>query len=260
MIFEVYIDSLFFVNFVMNLFLLSLVKQATGCTATRLRLILAALLGSLLYCLFFFPLLRLGVAGMITGILVSGAAMLAAAFQVKGIAGIRRLYGSLIFNTLMLGGGILFVSRCGASVFSRYPIVCVLVTGGVGYGILTLTLKHEKKGERQCFLIFTGEKEREEIAAIVDTGNSLTEPISGKPVSVVSKQVMLKLCGGMLPELYRVIPYQSIGKQRGIMKGYLIPKVLIRYQDIEKVYENVYFAVCEEEYQGQQVILHPKLL
>ena len=52
--YELYVDSLLLINFVMNLYLLMLVSRSSLCTATPGRLLLGALFGAVSYFLPFF--------------------------------------------------------------------------------------------------------------------------------------------------------------------------------------------------------------
>lgn len=58
------------------------------------------------------------------------------------------------------------------------------------------------------------------VTAILDTGNFLVEPISGKPVSVMEENYLAEY----LPKSewengFRLIPYRSIGRRHGMMRG-----------------------------------------
>jgi hypothetical protein len=105
------------------------------------------------------------------------------------------------------------------------------------------------------------------VNALVDSGNSLVEPISGKPVCVVGKKVYETLWGGET-EGFRVIPYHSIGKSRGVLPGYLLPRLEIELEGLERVFENVYIAVSDGEISGMEdagaesvkMIINPGLL
>ncbi len=102
------------------------------------------------------------------------------------------------------------------------------------------------------------------VQGIVDTGNSLREPISRKPVSVLEKEVFDGLYEeGNEPEGFRAIPYRSVGCERGIMKGYQIPEMTIEQGGIKKVCRNVYVAVSEKAVsstKSYQMLIHPELL
>lgn len=96
------------------------------------------------------------------------------------------------------------------------------------------------------------------VTALIDSGNSLTEPISGKPVSIIDRGVFCELWEQNAP--FRAIPYRSIGKKHGILQGYLLPELKIEMEGIEKRFENVYVAVSEEYAGGMRMILNPALM
>ena len=98
------------------------------------------------------------------------------------------------------------------------------------------------------------------IHALVDSGNTLTEPISGAPVSVLDARIFYRLWPEGLPG-FRVIPYHSVGKKSGILKGYPVPQMTLIQQGVEREYRNVYLAVSEE-IAGEEIpmLLPPALL
>ena len=58
---------------------------------------------------------------------------------------------------------------------------------------------------------------------LIDTGNSLKEPISGKPVHIVSREVAEAVAAGSMK--YVVIPYKSMGNPCGILYGYRVDEI-----------------------------------
>ena len=96
------------------------------------------------------------------------------------------------------------------------------------------------------------------VAALIDSGNSLTEPISGKAVSVVDEKVFRSLWGNG-GQGYRAIPYHSIGKSRGILEGYLLPELRLEVNGMCKTFRNVYIAVSPECI-SEKMIINPRIL
>ncbi|MCD8118068.1 MAG: sigma-E processing peptidase SpoIIGA [Lachnospiraceae bacterium] len=67
------------------------------------------------------------------------------------------------------------------------------------------------------------------VTALLDTGNFLVEPISGKPVSVLEETYL----AGYLPESewedgFRLIPYRSVGRRHGLMRGLIFDRMEVR--------------------------------
>lgn len=103
--------------------------------------------------------------------------------------------------------------------------------------------------------------------ALIDSGNGLTEPISGKPVCVVEKRLYDGLWGDE-ESGFRAIPYHSIGKKHGIMQGYLLPGLVLDVDGLRLEFQDVYIAVSREQISAAEtgngetveMIIHPGLL
>lgn len=69
------------------------------------------------------------------------------------------------------------------------------------------------------------------LKALLDTGNRLYEPFSGKPVCLVEYE-SLKHCMGNLQKVsgFRMIPYHSIGKKHGVLPGITTEKLIFLNQ------------------------------
>ncbi len=104
------------------------------------------------------------------------------------------------------------------------------------------------------------------MTALIDSGNSLFEPISGKPVCVVGRTVFEALWEGA-QEGFRAVPYHSIGKSRGILPAYLLAELWVETGGMEYRFADVYVAVSDEEVSGAasagaesvNMIINPRL-
>lgn len=120
----------------------------------------------------------------------------------------------------------------------------------------------QKEAEQSCYceVVLQGAEGPLRIHALVDSGNTLTEPISGAPVSVLDARIFYRLWPEGLSG-FRVIPYHSVGKKSGILKGYPVPQMTLIQQGVEREYRNVYLAVSEEIAGEEiQMLLPPALL
>ena len=250
---EVYVDSLFLVNFVMNLYLLLLVDKSAHCTATRGRLILGAAVGAVAYLIPFFlggPMwLRL-----LLGLGIGTFMMIWITFRIKGIVGFFKILEKLLLYSFLMGGGILFLGN-------KLPIVREYTLGifgvmGLGALVYILVTELQKRNHHNCMckVVLSAKDAKMKVTALIDSGNSLVEPVSGKPVSVIEKKVFYGLWKEP-PEFYRVIPYHSIGKKHGMLKGYLLPEIQIEVNGVTKICKEVYVAVSEESITGETVTL-----
>lgn len=262
MYYELYIDSLLLINFVMNLYLLILVDKSMMHTATRTRIVAGAALGAVLYLIpFFLP--GLGTIKVFIGGCFSVLGMLEATFRLRSVKGFLRAAERLILYSLFVGGSLLFIIRC----FPKIRQYLLSVFGLLGLGALVFLklfyLLEGKKKNNICQVTLVGKGAKITVNALIDTGNSLIEPISGKPVSILEKKVFDGLWRDEKPEGYRIVPYHSIGKKRGILHSYLLPELKIEIDGVIKVCKNVYIGVGEEELQcgeGYSFILNPILL
>lgn len=261
--YELYADSLFLVNFVMNLYLLLLVNRSLLCAAAPGRLMLGAALGALSYFLpFFMPgppwLKQLFGMGLGTG------AMIWAAFRVRSLQGFLKILEKLLIYSFFLGGALLFLIRSIPVI--RRELTGILGIMGMG-AVCCLLLSHFLKGRERkssiCRVTLIRGTSRVTVSALLDSGNSLAEPISGKPVSIIEKSLFQSLWKEE-QQGFRAVPYHSIGKKRGILRGYLLPELQIEADGEVKSCREVYVAVSEELCSSAEgpvkMILHPALM
>lgn len=265
--YELYVDSLFFLNFIMNLYLLLLVDRSTLKTAALGRILAGAAVGA--GC-GLFPLLGMGslFSRLAVGTLAGAAGMLCVAFPVRSMRMFLKLLERLVLYSFGLGGGMLFLVRLVPS--ARKALVSV--PGILGMGILFFPLFLRFRNgfgtkDGLCRAVLSKNGERMEVAALIDSGNSLTEPISGKPVCVVDREVHDRLWEKEETGGFRAIPYHSIGRKRGILRGYLLPELTVKAEGMEVSFADVYIAVSEEEIAGANsadaksvnMIINPRL-
>ncbi len=265
--YELYVDSLFFLNFIMNLYLLILVNRSTFRTATPGRIAAGAALGAAGFLLpFLGGSLGMGVAA--AGTIAGAAGMLFAAFPVRSLRMFLKLLEKLLLYSFGLGGMLLFLVRSlpgTRKVLTSVP--GLLAAGGLAFWLYYRGRQQGEASGGLCRATLARAGVRMKVNALVDSGNSLVEPISGKPVCVVGKKVYETLWGGET-EGFRVIPYHSIGKSRGVLPGYLLPRLEIELEGLERVFENVYIAVSDGEISGMEdagaesvkMIINPGLL
>lgn len=264
--YELYADSLFVINFVMNFYLLFLVDRSTCRTATPGRLLLGAALGgccSLLPFLFSAP----GILKLMLGMALGTVGMIAVTFSVKRLGTFLKLLEKLLVYSFCMGGALLFLIRTFPRLRTALTGVCGILGAG---GILCLFLARvcQRKGQEDsiCRATLIRGSQRVVVNALIDSGNSLTEPVSGSPVSVVEEDTFRKLWGDGVQGC-RVIPYHSIGKRRGILMGYLLPELRLEVEGLGKTFRDVYIAVSTEEIsldsaeaEAVKMIINPRLL
>lgn len=131
------------------------------------------------------------------------------------------------------------------------------------FGRLWVMKLYKRNKEVFCKVSLQGDSEVLEIMALVDTGNGLVDPVSGKRVAVLEKAVFQKMTLAMKPEKLKMIPYHSLGKERGILTAYEVEKIEIRKEEEKQIIRNVILAIYEGKLSGKgsyQMILSPELL
>ena len=259
--YEIYIDSLFFLNLGLNLYLLELVNSILYQTVSGRKIILGAVLGSLLAML---PLLlpwNLWI-GMSVGFICSMAAMIRFTFKCQGVRSYIRLVEISLVMSIFLGAVIQYLFLR----FSRniqVPVLKLWVFGAMGFLVFRRLQAKRNQMRSHCKVILKNQGTLIKVDGLVDTGNTLVEPISGKPAAVLDKKVFDNLFWDQDPAGFRIIPYRSIDKKNGIMPGYLIPNMQVEWGGICVKYQNVYVAVRPDEMEMAEkypMIINPNML
>ena len=266
MYYKLYIDSVFFVQFVMNLYLLSITGKVLKCTATHGRIVPGALLGAGMICLvILFPVWNLRIRLALWVIPVS-MCMIRVAFAIRPPE--LLIKSSMVMGTcgLLLGGVVLWLTERFAWFGKRqYGIWALAFSGYIGYGFFRFLIRRlyrEKAEDLKAVRIPLGEK-NVCLKALLDTGNHLCEPVNGAPVCIISESAAGTIQDFFLPERYHAIPFQSIGKKRGILDAYELPELIIEDTYREICCKRVIVAICNTGISQDslyQMILHPQLM
>ena len=253
----VYIDSLFLLNWIVNYLLLLATGKLAGEVLRRLRLGLGAALGALYAAAVFFP-------GM--GFLLHPLCKLAAAvvMLLVGYGGSRRLLRvTLVFFGLScaFGGGIFAIGLVGGRglslrndiLYSAMDLRLILLSAALCYVVLTLVFRRTARHERRELVpaVLTLGQRRVALTALVDTGNTLTDPVTGRPVMVADgEQVAQLLPEGLAgcslddpaealaalserygPKRFRLLPYQAVGVECGMLLALRLDRAQVGTED-----------------------------
>lgn len=223
----VYLDVVLLLNFLVDFLLLLGTNRLMGHPLAPGRCALGALLGSVYAGACMLPRLRF-LGGWLWR-LVSLGGMGCIAYGIDQSALRRSLvfaFLSLALGGLMLcmgGGGFFTVGAAAAGLC----LLCLLCFGG-RLGRKTLVPVELTYGGKVLHL-----------TALLDTGNTLTDPLTGRPVLVVNWESAGKLTGltreqlrrpvetmGAIPGL-RLIPYEGVGQSGGMLLGLRLGQVRI---------------------------------
>lgn len=255
----VYIDSLFLLNFIVNYLLLLATAKLAGELIRRWRLALGAALGALYAAAVFFP----GMGFLLHPLCKLGFAVL---LLLAGFGGSRRLLRvTLVFFGLScaFGGGIFAIGLLGGRglslkngiLYSAMDLRLVLLSAAVCYVILTLVFRRTARHDVRELIptILTLGNRRVALTALVDTGNTLTDPATGRPVMVADADRILPLipCGSELSEAsfqdpvatmerlsgaehgrrFRLLPYQAVGVECGMLLALRLDRAQVGEKD-----------------------------
>ncbi|WP_130871238.1 sigma-E processing peptidase SpoIIGA [Intestinimonas massiliensis (ex Afouda et al. 2020)] len=242
----VYLDELFLLNLVVDYLLLLAAGRLVGEVLRRGRLALGALLGAAYTAAVFLP----GCAFLLHPLCKLGAAV---GMVLTGYGGSRRLLRvSLVFFAVSaaFGGGIFALNTLGSRglalengvLSSAMDLQLILLSAAGCYAGITLVLGRAARhsGTRELVpAVLRLDGRRAVLTALVDTGNTLTDPATGKPVMVAEgEKVSALFPPGQAPgaaelrepaELMerldrqgwrgrcRLLPYRAVGVECGML-------------------------------------------
>lgn len=258
MIYEIYLDSIFAEILIWNLCVLKLTDGGFFRLAGNRKILLGGAAGTLGYTLSLFVPLPGPGKSLFAAVCCGG--MLCFTFPVKSFKNFMRVVEEYLKYGILLGGAMLLFLRLPISYLQSNKIwlsaaaVILMTKAGL------LLQGRTSKGFGKAVLI--QKKKRISVNAFVDSGNGLTEPISGKPVCVLDKCAAKLLWGEQ--DLFRAIPYRSVGKEKGIMKGYLLSQMNLEWDGPVRIFRDIYVAVSPQELTSEkgkvQMLIHPALL
>lgn len=259
MYYELYIDVLFLVDFMMDYLLLLLVKKMLRCTATHGSICLGAAMGSFMTCLIIALPLPYVVLKFVLFHMIVNTFMIRVGLKIKDIKGSVKAYILLYIGSFMLGG-LLQVIRQYVRVGSLFFAVAV-----GGYYVVSklwdFIASILRRDQFHCKVdLYLGEK-RCQVRGIIDTGNGLRAPFSNQPVSILDKTVVKNFLGEQKMSQVYYIPYHSIGKKEGVMLALKIDKMCV-HQEQEYWIKEPLIGVSEETISAEgeyEMILNPNL-
>lgn len=259
MYYELYVDVLFLVNFMMDYLLLLLVKKMLRCTATHGTVFWGATLGSFLTCAIVVLPIPYAFLKFVLFHMIVNTFMIRAGLKIKNMREFAKAYLMLYVGGFLLGGVLEALHqyvRAGSLFF-------VIAVGG--YHIVSklwdFIASVHRINQYHCKVdLYLGEKQCQ-VTGIIDTGNGLRDPISGKPVSILDKTVARQFLGNVKMSQVRYIPYHSIGKKEGVLLALTIDQMCIHKEQAYWIQKPL-VGVSEEMISAEgeyQMILNPNI-
>ena len=256
----IYVDTLFVLNGAVDYLLLLAAARLAGEPLDRLRSALGAVLGGGYAVAVFLP--GLAFLARPPCRLAAAVLMVLTAFWRSR----RLLRQVVIFFALAcaFGGGVLAIGLLGGRgltlsagvLSSAMDLKIVLLSAAGCYAALSLVLRGAGRhagpgGELRQVRLTLGERQTE-LTALVDTGNTLTDPATGRPVLVAEAGCLAPLLpagvrlgpealedpAGALEGLegpwrrrFRLLPYRAVGVESGLLLALRLDKVQVGGED-----------------------------
>lgn len=277
----VYADLLFFENLLANCFILKLASAVSGCSLKVFRIVISASIGAL-YAVFAVALTdSIMMTSFVSKIAVS-VLMVLTAFRIRNTSEFLRRWGMMLLSAFLLAGctyafssvldggvisygGLMYISPQGTlKAFLFSAGLCIVLVTPIGK---ILSGKVLREGSIVPVHIRLGEKSVR-FNALVDTGNSLMDPLTGYPVIVVEAESVKNI---LPPEVYasvisnnmefytqmmdegdedfwirrvHLIPFKSIGKENGILTGFRPDNIRIGREGVFREINDVIVGIC----------------
>ncbi len=277
---EIYLDILFLENLVINYFILALTSKFTKSKASNLRLFLGALLGSgYVVILVLFPGLKVyysTIAKIALSFLI-----VAVTFSPEKVFSFLKIIAIFYISTFIFAGAAFAFIYFGTNggfiqsgiiyIFTGYkwPIfILVIITVGIITSIFWEMIQYKFVREELFVpLKIAFGNSIIDISALVDTGNFLHDPLTNMPVVIVefnaiktilpveireifdlSKEddlgsVTTIVSGSSWYKRFRLIPFNSLGKENGMLIGFKPDYIVIGENDDKKGVKDVVVGI-----------------
>ena len=260
-IYQVYIDKLFLLNFVLIFCLLELMSDLLKMPVSHLKICRSAFNSAGVFCLIILiPNLWVSVK-IFAGFGVISILVFYYTFSIHNIRKLLKCMMASYITAVLVGGSLsLFFKLTGIS-FTSMQMIPVIIGITILLKIAVLLLNAQRQKNIYRVRLFVRGTEIQ-MTALADTGNHLTDPISKKPVCIVQKSVFPKELE-FEAQKFRAIPYHAVGTDNGILNGYVMDYLKIELEEGTILILDPVIGICENDLSAKekyQMILHMKLL
>lgn len=256
--YELYIDVLFFTNFMMDSLLILAVKKILGCRTNNRRVFAGAAFGAAALCvaavLPFWAFLK-----YLLLYLALPVSMLAWSLKIKKIAKLFQAFG-LFYVMAFLCGGIQLGLRPyirTAGLFFAVSLAAYYLLVGCWGQLIRIRNRQKNLCEVQICTL-SGEYT---LKALLDTGNALTDPVSQEPVSVIGRKTARQILSMEPAQGMRYIPFRSVGGE-GVLAIVRVEKMCVYLPEEHWVVRPI-IGISGQNIQEQdeyQMILNPDII
>lgn len=266
----VYLDIVLIENVLMNYIILFATGFIQKIEMKQIRLIISSIFGGIYALVSYLNIIPI-YSSFLMKILLS-IIMVYIAFNIENYKKMLKTILLFYLSSFVMGGcalALLYIIMPQNINFENgvlvgtYPLKVTIIAGIIGFIIIQVSFKinkrQVKKKDMFCMIQVSINKKVQNLKAYIDSGNMLKEPITNIPVIIVEKEKIKnlinvdfeKILGGDEKNIenikFRIIPFNSIGKQNGILIGVKPDFVKIIFEDNEKYVENVIIGLYEKK-------------
>ena len=251
----IYLEYLFLENFLTGGLLLLLTSKLAGHSPSRIRLILGSVISGIGGFTIFIP-----AAGFGGAVIRLAAAVLicTVVFAEKQAKPLKTIKTTLIFLALtFLSGGaamaftlwrqIPSVSGNGALYMEPLTysglVLMAVPAFAVTFWFIKLVKERRMENITRGKVCLTIKEQVYSFEALVDSGNSLREPFSGKPAVLIDRKGAARLPFGpedaetgadeTLKNRFVLVPYKTVGKDEGFLKGIRTDRIIFGGKELK---------------------------
>jgi len=272
---DVYVDVLIAENLVMNYLIIWLTTKIIKEKTNSARMLAASAVGALYALLLFFPGYKV-LYSVVMKVILSFL-IVVIAFAPATLSGFVKQLSVFYLVSFVLGGavfGLFYFTNTGITIgrgiffIKGIPLSILIGAGGITmvfikFCVIPLYNYLERKSLYITFDVLIGDMEAS-IRGLIDTGNELYDPITSYPVIIVEYTKIMALIPPSirrifenhlednLEEIYssvkssnwmprlRLIPFSSLGKERGMLLGFKADRVRLNNKEFTEVIIGVY--------------------
>lgn len=295
----IYAEYLLIENIIINYIILYVTKKITRTKTSKLRIFIASLVGSIYTLVAFFPSLQF-MGKFIIKFSIS-MLMIIIAFNSEKFNHFLKQISAFYMISFVFAGtimGIFYILNNNFILtkfsFENFGELIKFLAIGIGLAILLIRYIlrfHQYRISKENYItnVVIGLNNKEvELAALIDTGNSLKEPITQQPVIIAEYCIIKSILPEMVKKAYserkeldlifiakimeeigddiklRLIPFKSLGNDSGILIGFKPDTIKIYLEnETKRLTEDIIVAIyndklaADEQYNG---LLHPEIL
>lgn len=295
----IYIEYLLIENFIINFIILYVVARITRTKISKLRLFISSTIGAIYTLIVYYP--SMDFMGKFLIKFSISILMVILAYNPGKLQQFIKQFSAFYLVSFIFAGAIMGIfyivnnnyylikfSFKDSRELYKYLIIGIIVATILLFSIFKYYKKRLNK-ENYLTSIAIGLKDKEvNFVALIDTGNSLKEPITQKPVIIAEYLAVEKILPDSIKNMYsdhkeldlniiakvmeeigddiklRLIPFKSIGNDSGILIGFK-PDIIKIYleEEIKKPANETIVAIYNDKLtldEGYSGLLHPEIL